>query len=212
MEAQVLDLEKVITRFWPMALGIQLENFHEVDEAAILQLNDPQSAGRIAGIRHWLGVHYAVFQGLTNAQRDNVTAAIVGWADAHRPNPAPLAPAALADAHEGLAAACVQGLGIQRDVSSLASKALWLCYPENVPMLDRNARNALYVLSKLMDDFPQAPAEATGYRAFVHVWLGLYNQYKTTIEPLEIAGYPYRVRVFDKILWLLGDPRYGMRP
>ncbi len=208
----MLDLEKVITRFWPMALGMQLENFHEVDEAAILQLNDPQNAGRIAGIRHWLEVHYAVFQGLTNAQRDNVTAAIVGWADHDRPNLAPLTPAELADAHEGLAAACVQGLGRPRDFSSLASKALWLCYPENVPMLDRNARNALYVLSKLKCDFPQAPADATGYRAFVHVWLGLYDQYQTTIESLEIREYPYRVRVFDKILWLVGDPRYGMGP
>ena len=37
--------------------------------------------------------------------------------------------------------------GDKRDVTYLSSKALWCCYPEDVPIFDRNSACALKVIS-----------------------------------------------------------------
>ena len=39
--------------------------------------------------------------------------------------------------------------GRLRDVTSLTSKALWCCYPQDVPMFDDYAVRALQVISRL---------------------------------------------------------------
>ena len=52
--------------------------------------------------------------------------------------------------------------------------------------------------------------ENTEYEQFVHVWKQLYSKYEKTIENLNngILPIPISVRVFDRILWLIGRPSY----
>jgi hypothetical protein len=91
----------------------------------------------------------------------------------------------------------------------LASKALWLCYPGSVPLYDSYAQRALWVICKLEKEIPTLPENEPEYRKFVHVWKAVYDRYAGAINSIEIGTYPYRVRIFDKILWLIGEPRYS---
>lgn len=118
---------------------------------------------------------------------------------------------ALGQAHRELMAACVAANQENRDFTSLASKALWLCYPDSVPIFDMFAQRTLWVISKLEKDIHPLPDIETEYKKFVHIWKALYDRYASTINGIDIGAYPYRVRIFDKILWLIGEPRYGVR-
>jgi hypothetical protein len=66
----------------------------------------------------------------------------------------------------------------------------------------------LWVLSKLLDIDP-LPGGEPKYRKFVHIWKALYQRYEGTLNEIPLGDYPYRVRIFDMILWLIGQPRYG---
>jgi hypothetical protein len=99
--------------------------------------------------------------------------------------------------------------GRKRNFVSLASKALWLRYPDVVPLYDRFAQDALWILSKLESDLPLVPEGTTRYGAFALIWQTLYDRYAVSVAAIDNKGYPYRVRIFDRILWLIGEPTYG---
>jgi len=44
---------------------------------------------------------------------------------------------------------------------------------------------------------------------FVLIWRTLYDRYAPSSDAIDNNGYPYRVRIFDRILWLIGEPVYG---
>ena len=81
----------------------------------------------------------------------------------------------------------------------------------SVPILDDFTQCALSVISKLEADITSLPETDSDYRKFVHLWKTLYDRYAAALNEIDIGTYPYRVRIFDKILSLLGDPRYGLR-
>ena len=56
---------------------------------------------------------------------------------------------------------------------------------------------------------PTTPIGASKYGAFAVRWKFLYDRYAPAIEAIDNKGYPYRVRIFDRILWLIGQPAYG---
>jgi hypothetical protein len=210
----MINFEAVVRHFWPKALRtIQDWNDLEHDQKGIGAITDKQLSTRRHDLRGWLQ-SYAVFQGLTGAQRDQITDAVLVWADARDPRRDLTTPEALADAHkklmEAIQAAWIlnQADAKRRDFTSLASKALWLCYPDSVPIFDAQTRYALYVVSKIEDGITPISEKTPEYEQFVHVWKQLYSKYQETIENLNIANYPYRVRVFDRILWLIGRPSY----
>jgi hypothetical protein len=54
--------------------------------------------------------------------------------------------------------------------------------------------------------FHYAPHLA-GWDSGVHVVL-TYDRYAWALAAIDLRGYPYRVRIFDKILWIIGFPAY----
>jgi hypothetical protein len=106
-------------------------------------------------------------------------------------------------------AACSGADGRGRDFTSLTSKALWLRYPNAVPLYDRFAQEALWMISKLERGLPPTPNGASKYGAFAVRWKFLCDRYAPAIEAIDNKGYPYRVRIFDRILWFIGQPVYG---
>ena len=87
---------------------------------------------------------------------------------------------------------------------SLSSKALWCRYPSQVLIYDKNARLSLTVLCRLADTPVRRQGRA--YADFVEGWNALYEPVAPMIaERLNDCGYPYAIRVFDKILWILGQ-------
>jgi hypothetical protein len=41
------------------------------------------------------------------------------------------------------------------------------------------------------------------------VWLPLYRGVERTLDDARLGDYRYNVRVFDRILWIIGQPDYG---
>ena len=208
----MMNFETVVRHYWPKALRNIKEDPKELerDQEAIEAVTDRQLpiSKRRDDLRKWLWF-YRVLQGFTTPEQFKIAEAVLGWADDDRNRSRDLTTAeALAAAHAELMKVVCQAYGKRRDFTSLASKALWLCYPESVPMLDGWTRNALYVISKIENGINPIAEKTPEYEQFVHVWKQLYSKYKETIVNLDIGTYPYRVRVFDRILLLIGRPSY----
>jgi hypothetical protein len=208
----VISFDTVIRRFGPLAMRIQLMESEETDSMALAALNNKAAPGsdRAEAIRSWLQ-SYQVFQGIDGPKRIAIAAAVVQFFDARDPHRDLTSVDALVKAHAEMMTACQEANGDKRDFTSLASKALWLCYPSNTPLFDAFAQSALHVISKLEPDISTLPASDSEYYKFAHVWMALYQRYSAAIDAIDIGDYPYHVRIFDKILWLIGEPRYGLQ-
>jgi hypothetical protein len=203
----MLDLDELIIHFGPEAIR-RLASEASWDDKAIDAMNIKSAVNRPQILRDWLS-SYKVFQGFKGSQRDALVKAVLNWVD-QQPEDSKLETLdALVSAHAELMVACSQADGRGRDFTSLASKALWLRYPDAVPLYDRFAQEALWMLSKLEPDLPPTAKDASKYGAFALIWLTLYDRHASSIAAIDNRGYPYRVRIFDRILWLIGEPVYG---
>jgi hypothetical protein len=180
-------------------------------DKALLALGDSTAPDRIEVIRDWLQ-SYQVFQGIEGPTRIAIATAVLKWADSRDLRRDSTTVDSLNEVHAELMDICTIANGENRGFTSLASKALWLCYPETVPIFDTFAQRTLWVISKLEPDITPLPDSDPEYRKFVHVWKALYDRYASAIDEIDLGTYPYHVRIFDKILWLLGEPRYGRDP
>jgi hypothetical protein len=95
-----------------------------------------------------------------------------------------------------------------REVTSLTSKALWLCYPHDVPIFDNYALRALQVISRICRIYPTPDQEL--YASFADVWLQLYDRIRPVIDQSDLQGYQYKMRVLDGFLWYLGKPEFDV--
>jgi len=96
--------------------------------------------------------------------------------------------------------------GKPREIISLTSKALWCCYPHEIPIFDAYAERALQVISRLSRMMPsQSQPE---YACFIDVWFQVYQEVKPVIDQSNLNGYPYKIRVLDRLLWHLGQPSF----
>ena len=96
---------------------------------------------------------------------------------------------------------------------SMASKLLWLKRPQTVPIYDKYARLGLSVLGKLAPEAVDGDLADDGdledYAEFLARWTRLYAKAGPYLQAIE-NDYPYRVRLFDKVLWLVGNGAYTL--
>jgi hypothetical protein len=154
----------------------------------------------------WL-TRYSVFMGLKRQARYSIARKIIAFANERTDKSLQLNEDRIIQEFVKLSD-CIHPVvppnrtGRTRAISSLASKALWCCYPEDVPILDRNAIRALGVISRL---FHLAPRRLESeYARFVDVWLQVYGQIESEIQPCHLSSCRFKVRVLDMILWHLG--------
>jgi hypothetical protein len=119
---------------------------------------------------------------------------------------------------------------VYRSWVSASSKLLWCIFPHNVVIYDSFVARAILVLQPLEDVLknksrigerpPNKQLHDT--KMFVDFYsnysdnvLGLYKKYQDLIEDgcQNYVGpnqqiYPYGIRVFDKLLWMLGNPKF----
>jgi hypothetical protein len=102
--------------------------------------------------------------------------------------------------------------GKERRITSLTSKALWCCYPQDVPIFDDYAERSLQMIGRICRIFPDA--EQDEYGRFVDVWLQIYREIEPFINEHEayLKGFAYKIRLLDGILWYLGKPEFDVRP
>jgi predicted small secreted protein len=160
----MIDFEAVIRYFGPQAVALQLEEADKIDSKAVAALNSRSVPDRAEIVRHWL-YNYQVFQGIHGPKRTAITEAVLLWADSQEGQSDLATFDALVSSHASLMAACSTADGRGRDFTSLASKALWLRYPDIVPMFDSFAQRALWVISKIEKDIAP-PGEIRGHDTY----------------------------------------------
>ena len=203
----ILDLNALIEQFGPAALKEKAGGL-EWDQAAIDAISIGTAERRNSTLRKWLE-SYNVFQGFKADRRNAVSQAILNWADRQSHDSSLESLESLLEAHHALEHACVEAFGKERDFTSLASKALWLCYPKDVPLYDSFVLRALQVISKIEPSLPPVKYRVVGYAPFARLWRALYDRHEAAIDAISSdSGYPYSVRIFDGILWILGAPAY----
>ena len=70
-------------------------------------------------------------------------------------------------------------------MTSLTSKALWCCDPDDVPIFDRNAANALRVVSRLYQWDPGAGQSE--YERFLNVWFRAYDEVEPVLDQVDLS-------------------------
>jgi hypothetical protein len=203
----MLSFEKVIRRYGKEAVRLQVEESKKDDDPALEALSNRRLPERAEAIQTWLNA-YNVFQGIEGSKRVAVAAEILKWADSPNRAKSLTTLDLIVKGHSELAKICSRAEGRERKFVSLASKVLWLRYPDTVPMFDSFAQRALWAINKFDPNGLQTFTQRDEYGQFVEVWQSLYVQHSIELAKLNTRGYPYQVRIFDKILWLVGQRSY----
>jgi hypothetical protein len=230
----MIDMKKVIPHFLQEAESIY-NSHHITDQQAIADLR----SGNVGGIIRFMGNYYTL-RGIAGANHVAIASALISFAKTLPFGGGPLSSSQVQNEFDRLyvaieSAAGATRSGNPRDVTSLTSKLLWLCYPKSVPIFDGHAKRALHVISKLdltyakngiisgclnpRPSLPTAtavchtfapPAGCNKYKIFSEIWFEVYDSppVSTALAGFNPALCPYKVRVFDKILWLIGQPQY----
>ena len=169
---------------------------------AIDQPDHPAEARRKAVIG-WLN-RYSVLRGISADSRSAIASQIIGFAD-ERPYPSlQLDKDKIVTEFNRLADRI--STVTERRADSLVSKALWCCYPDDIPIFDRNAVCALRLISRLCR-FTPAPKQPE-YASFVDVWLSVYREIEDVIPADDVSECPHKVRTLDRLLWYLGQDAF----
>jgi hypothetical protein len=216
----MIDLHAITRTFLHPAICLSKRE-HEVDAPTIQAVHDKTKTNRQDVLKRWLQ-SYGVFQGLEGSERLSVVRKVLEIADENGCN------ADLRFSHESrdelftkfdaLHKECCNLVsanndGSQRDLTSLTSKALWCCYPNAVPLYDRFTQHSVWLISRLANiEPPRNSPPRDRYRPFAAMWFEMYDKVLPIIKEADLQGYPYRVRIFDKILWIAGEPNYNRDP
>jgi hypothetical protein len=184
----MIDLEAVIQHFGPNALRNLIKDYAEVDAQAIKSLNDKQKQGRHEAILNWLH-YYRVLRGIKLTFHHSIADVIIQWVDNRAPKQRLITVQAITEAHtqleEQIAAKYLKESKKNRHFISLASKALWLCYPYDIPIYDGYAQTALYMISSFVANIPKPLIETMEYGEFVYVWKTLYERCYPHIQAIN---------------------------
>jgi hypothetical protein len=207
----VLDLRKLIAEL--VATGCYRDEDETAkDEAVIAAIDrrDQSPSDRNRTVVNWLN-HYKVLMSFSGEERIKVADQILGFADEREVQLVGLDKQTIYSEFEKLEkrirnVAPRNKAGEPRDVTSLASKGLWCCYPNHVPIYDRNAVTALRVISRICRLAPTAGQSE--YASFLDLWIGIYDEVEPIIAGADLSGCPHKVRVLDRVLWYLGETRF----
>jgi hypothetical protein len=204
----MLDLSKFTEEF--VAAGGYLDKDETVKDDAVLDAikqRKRESSSRNKAVVDWLH-YYKVLMGFSGQERINVGDQILGHADERHGISLGLDKHLILSEFKKLEerinkVAPRTKAGAARDVTSLTSKGLWCCYPDDVPIYDRNAVTALGVISRILRIATEpAPSE---YERFLDVWIRVYREVERVIKGADLSDCPQKVRVLDRMLWYLGD-------
>jgi hypothetical protein len=168
---------------------------------------------RKRAVIEWLQL-YSVLMGWPSENRMAVAGQIIAFADEGCREPLRLDKHRIMDKFGKLAGriqstAPPTRIGGPRKITSLTSKALWCCYPEDIPIFDANAAKALGVISRICRLAPEEDeSEHRVYADFLDVWLQVYRQIESAILPEDLTDCSYKIRVLDRVLWYLGNGGY----
>ena len=205
----LVSIPDLIERHFQESYDTQCKLLLERDRAAIRAAQNQNEPRRVEILSSWIK-HYGAQPRVKNALAP-VTRAILAFLDApHAPPPANWTDRKrwMAELASLMVEACKCSGKFKSEYISLSSKVLWCKYPKHFVILDGHVERSLQTLSRL--HCIETPRIEGRYEQFIHCWLELYMLAKPEIvKRLESRNYPYPVRIFDKILWMLGQRGYG---
>jgi len=210
----MLDVETLIEEFIQTRLrSFEKDTAPDGRTVSVVANKDLESRTREDQVRAWLG-YYKVILFFPPDRSRAIAHEILQFADEPRPATLDQCHAQIVREYDRLRSR-IQPLAPpaprsnrRREVTSLTSKALWLCYPHDVPIFDDYALRALQVVSRICRIYPRPDQEA--YGSFVDVWLQFYNRIRPIIDKSDLQGYQYKMRVLDGFLWYLGKPEFDV--
>ncbi len=190
---------------------------------------DPQMVTMLREGRHdaalvtsWMR-DYGLFQGITTRNRAAIVARFLRFAREHKvtarnPNDEEIA---------ALYAALFKALHkeVARSWMSATSKLLWCLYPNTIVIYDNFVHRTLVVMQCIDNDLSAFPrvgeAPSIEGEADIVAATAYYMNYQAMIRRLQTQHgqllrdlrkrynepYPYDVRIIDKLLWMIGNPR-----
>ena len=179
------------------------------DDAVIKAIDqrDRDLADRKKSLVDWLN-RYKALMGVSMDSRASIAGQIIAFADEREEKSLDLDKNRIVSEFNKLkdridTAAPRNKTGKGRSVTSLTSKALWCCYPNDAPIFDRNAVSALGVISRVCH---LAPGRGQSeYASFADVWLRVYSEVESVIGLQYLSDCPYKIRALDRLLWYLGQ-------
>lgn len=210
----MLDVETLIEEFIRTRLRcFEADTAPDGRTVSVVANKTLERRAREDQVKAWLG-YYKVILFFPPDRSRAIAHEILEFADEPRPESLNQCPAQIVRQYQRLRSG-IQPLAPpaprtnrQRQVTSLTSKALWLCYPHDVPIFDDYALRALLVISRACRIYPKPDQEH--YASFVDVWLQFYDRIRSVIDHSDLHGYPYKMRVLDGFLWYLGRPEFDV--
>ncbi len=207
-----MNLSKGVKSFFEIERE-QLGNEIAFDRQQLKILRKPKEytiEQRQAAARDWLE-KYSVFRGATAKHKKPIAESLVLFFDGQEGRLKN--PKAIKEKFELLKLALradakiLTKTGNIQSIDSLTSKALWLCYPHDAPIMDEYAERSLMVIARMMNF--KIPEKETRYAHYVSLWFQAYKVVEPEIERLDLKAFHYKGRVFDKYLWWLGQSNYN---
>jgi hypothetical protein len=202
-----------------------LENYIRENYKAALKEFGNQDSDIVNGIRNnntldpdivkgWMR-GYGLFQGIEKTNRESLAKAFCENYVAIRDNGK-----SISENYAILYNCMVKSLETERILISATSKLLWCIFPEKVILYDSFVERAIKVLQHLEPELKNPslgmrPKEKEGiiqyYFNYSELVNCLYQKYLPLLEELEKTVEPnpdiYRIMVWDKLLWILGNPK-----
>jgi hypothetical protein len=202
------DLEQIVERLLPLA-DQRFQNLSgtDPDQETVLLVRDQQAPieTRRMVVKKWLH-HYRVLRGIRSEIIDQIVDAMLQYADGPRPANLGLNRENIVREFLVLQKRLAVPLG-GRNSDSMTSKALWLCYPNDVPILDNYSEHALQILCRMQE--VRVPKKITGrYERFLCAWFKIHAACRKTLDAIPLTQYPFRIRLLDWLLWYLGEPKF----
>ncbi len=213
----MLDLKSFAERYIPESID-WFQKYGEIqnDEQVSLAVRSPgmYRSDRSKHLLKWLH-DYHVLQSFTSETENRITEQVIAFADSRTRINLNQNKELIFEEFKSLEL-LIQSVvpanksGKLRNVTSLASKSLWCCYPQDIPIYDNYAEYALQVICRIcsIKIISEANGANSKYSRFLEAWFHIYKEIEPIILGSDMKGYPYKIRVLDSLLWYTGQPKF----
>lgn len=214
----MLDLKTLAKHYIPISvawLNKPAEFLNDMEAIHAVESSQESQSARIERVHRWLQ-SYHVLQSFTTEYERRIAEQIITYADRRGQKSLNLKQGLILAEYKRLESQLQAVLppniksGKPRKVTSLVSKAMWCCYPYDVPIYDSYVEHALQVICRICSLKVTNVADAAyrKYEHFLDAWFQVFEEIEPIIDPEVLRDYPFKPRVLDSLLWYFGQPKF----
>jgi len=215
----MLDLITLAKKYIPISIEWQSKptenSWDKKTIEAINSIHEPRSV-RVEQVHRWLQ-SYHVLQSFTAETERMIAEQVIAYADNRKRQVLDMNQELILKEFKELESRIQKVVptnktGKPRKVTSLISKAIWCCYPSDIPIYDSYAEHALQMICRLSNIKVSGSSNdsAIEYAHFLEAWFHVFKEIEPAIDPEILKVYPYKIRVLDSLLWYIGQPKFDV--